>query len=32
MKLTYVLTTADARAGTEKTFADQTRAMLRPGA
>lgn len=27
MKLTYVLTTADARAGTEKTFADQTRAM-----
>lgn len=27
MKLTYLLTTADARAGTEKTFADQTRAM-----
>ncbi|MGO1226074.1 MAG: Stealth CR1 domain-containing protein [Brachybacterium sp.] len=31
MKLTYVLTTADARAGTEKTFADQTRAMAALG-
>ncbi|MGP5035845.1 Stealth CR1 domain-containing protein [Brachybacterium alimentarium] len=31
MKLTYVLTTADARAGTEKTFSDQTRAMTQYG-
>jgi glycosyltransferase involved in cell wall biosynthesis len=27
MKLTYLLTTADARAGTEKAFSDQARAM-----
>lgn len=31
MKITYVLTTSDARAGTEKTFADQTRAMMARG-
>ncbi|MGP9733566.1 Stealth CR1 domain-containing protein [Brachybacterium sp. AOP42-C2-15] len=31
MKLTYLLTTADARAGTEKAFADQTRAMAARG-
>ncbi len=31
MKLTYVLTTADARAGTEKALADQTRAMAARG-
>lgn len=31
MKLVYVLTTADARAGTEKTFADQARAMHEHG-
>ncbi|MGP5836667.1 stealth conserved region 3 domain-containing protein [Brachybacterium alimentarium] len=31
MKITYVLTTADARAGTEKTFADQSRSMTDRG-
>lgn len=31
MKIVYVLTTADARAGTEKTFADQSRAMSERG-
>lgn len=31
MKLTYLLTTADARAGTEKTFWDQARAMRSRG-
>lgn len=31
MKIVYVLTTADARAGTEKTFADQSRAQRERG-
>lgn len=31
MKLVYVLTTGDGRAGTEKSFADQTAAMARRG-